>query len=487
MNARKLSRRNFLRVTAFGSMGAFMAACAAPAAPPAPAAPAADTASEAAEAPTAAAAPAAAPATVSFMGFPMPVMNSGDPEGLWEQNWSKEYMELHPEVKVEYQLLGWDSITKLTTMLTAGNPPDLLLQGGIEYILYALNSGVAAEVELPQEYIDDLPTNWHKNGLYQGKGYFIPMFVACSDCVMVNLDIVEEAGADDLLPKYMPADNASWTFDQYTELMRKCTYKKDDGTQVWGSVIPAQVSNPFLHHPEQVLSWNWGTDTVAYEDGTWQCVLDDEAGIAWLQWLQDLAFKDQIIPDPSGMTADRMEYWNQGTCATTFSGNPTIAMQDEMEVDPETLAIKDSKNNLTWRLLPFPLGPTATQPASWGGPKLDTNFMVFKGKDPASLPAATDFALWYTNAENQKRYANTVMPARNSARATVESPTLKWFDVYGFPYGRQRSGADGGRSTEEAEGITQVLQKIFLPGANIEEATASFCSTMMSLDWQWPK
>ena len=359
---RTLNRREFLRMSALTMTGAALAACA-PAAPEATEAPAEAPAEEPEEAPVEEV-PEVEPVTVNMIGFPF-----GPPpdkeQGEWEQELAAEYMDMHPEVTIDYQMVGWDAIPKVNVMLTSGNPPDVLLQAAISHILYALDSDIAVPVELPQEYIDDLPEGWYEKALYQGENYFFPFFLIHNDWIMVNLDIVEEAGAEDLLP-----GEDGWDFEQYTELMRACTFERDDGTKVWGMIFPTQLTNPYYHHPEQVMGWNYGADTVEFAGGNWRCKMTDDHSVSWLQWLQDLAFVDEVIPDPSGLTISPGEFFQQNAVATLWAGNVRRTQVPEVTVDPETLHVYDSRYDHNWYMphllsVRAPPNPLAGAGRSW--------------------------------------------------------------------------------------------------------------------------
>jgi len=460
-----MSRREFLKVTALTSGAFALAACA-----PAPA-PGATTATEGGAA-------QAAAVELQWWSFPLGLPAEPYPHGKWEQEMVDAYQTEHPEVTIAYQAMGWDSLTKMATSITAGNPPNLILRGGIDQILYAVEADVALEVELPEEFKDDLPAGWYEGMQYQGKNYMVPFYTLASGMIL-NLSIVEEAEANDLLPEG-PA--RTWNFDQYLELMKACTFKRDDGSEVWGAVIATQQTNPFFYWPEQVMSWNWGTDTVQNNNGQWSCLLGEEKGLAWLQWMQDLYSVHGVIPNPSGLSAARWEYWDQKALLGGIGPDLGWARRPGMTVNPETLVVTDSEHGFDWIFVQPPTNPDVEHASVWGGPLLDVNTMLFKTADAAQSQPTIDFGLWLSNPEHQKWLSQYLLPARMSALEGVEDPMLAWHFEHYIPYGRQRMEANGGRAREVVEQLELVLQKLYLPTPPAE-AVQDFCATVDSLEW----
>ncbi|MCB0185290.1 MAG: extracellular solute-binding protein [Caldilineaceae bacterium] len=460
----RLSRREFLKVATVSSSAIMLAACTTTTAPGA-------ASSEGSAA-------GVAPVELQWWSFPLGLPADDYPHGKWEQEMVDAYQTEHPEVTIGYQAMGWDALTKMATSITAGNPPNMILRGGIDQILYAMEADVTLEVELPEELKDDLPAGWYEGMLYNGKNYMVPFYTLASGMIL-NTTLVEEAGATDLLPQ----DAArTWNFDQYLELMKACTFTREDGSEVWGAVIATQQTNPFFYWPEQVLSWNWGTDTVKNENGQWSCRLGEEPGLAWLQWMQDLYFVHNVIPNPSGLSATRWEYWDQKSLLGGIGPDLGWSKRPGMTVNPETLVVTDSEHGFDWIYVTPPTNPDVASASVWGGPLLDVNTVLFKTADDAQSQPAIDFALWLSNREHQKWLSQYLLPARLSALEGVDDPMLAWHLENYIPKGRQRMAANGGRAREVVEQLELVLQKLYLPTPPVE-AVQDFCSTVDSLDW----
>lgn len=213
---KKMTRRDFLRVSALGAAGVTLAACA-PAAPTAPTA--APAAAEATAAP-AAAEPTTAPAAAG----------SGEVVQYWF-GWGniepaiKTFIAM-PEFKdalggatLDYKVTGVGEA--LLTALAAGTPPDGA--ANIDYVQYMAKEQfmpvadyVKSSSVIKQE--DFIEAAW-KNGFWKGVQYGVPgieHFVVYG--LNYNKDIVEKAGLDPNTPPTTWSETLEWhkkltTFD----------------------------------------------------------------------------------------------------------------------------------------------------------------------------------------------------------------------------------------------------------------------------------
>jgi multiple sugar transport system substrate-binding protein len=214
--SKKLSRRDFLRVSALGAAGVTLAACAAPAAQ-APAAPAATTA-PAADAP-AEAAPTTAPAA-GGAGVVQYWFGWGNIEPALKTFIAMpEFQETLGGATLDYKTV--EVGPALVTALAAGTPPDGA--ANIDYVQYMAKDQfmpvadyVKASTVIKQD--DFIEAAW-QNGFWKGVQYGVPgieHFVVYG--LNYNKDIVEKAGLDPNAPPTTWGEALEWhkkltTFD----------------------------------------------------------------------------------------------------------------------------------------------------------------------------------------------------------------------------------------------------------------------------------
>lgn len=199
----RLSRRDFLQVSALATGGALLAACAS------------------------ATAPAAAPAATGGEG----AAASTEPVTLnvLAENWGElynglmtligdEYTKLNPNVTVEWNF-DPDWQTKLTTLIAAGTPPDCnhirpgaLAVMGRKGVLLDLTDLVTSSGHTR----DDFVTSIYDSSTYDGKLYALPGG-ADYVCLFYSKDAMSEAGLD---PEKPPA-TAAELIEQSLQLLKK--------------------------------------------------------------------------------------------------------------------------------------------------------------------------------------------------------------------------------------------------------------------------
>lgn len=406
-------------------------------------------------------------------GFP-----AEQPQADLITKWGEEYKDSHPNVTVQQQALGWDAIPKVQMATVSGNPPNVILRQSVDSIINAVQGGVAIDFDLPDEFVADLPKGWYEGMKYMGKNYQVP-FYTLGNGMVLNLTLIRHFGAEDLVPK---APERAWNFDQYLELMKRCTGKGPDGKDVYGAAWMASQSNPFYYWPEQVMMWGWPADDVEYKDGKWRCKLADEESIAFLKWWQECYTVHHICPNPSGFQRSRWEMWDQQELISGIGPDISWCKRVDVEIDQETLICKNTKINFEWIFVRCPNGPKAPNGYVWGGPKLDVNSMPFKTKYDYETPVSVDFCLFMSNREHQKFIAKYLLPARLSAVEDVQDNMLKWHLTNYIPYGRQRAAAVGGQSRAVCESLQQVIERLFLPMPP-DQAIGDFCQTIETLQW----
>jgi multiple sugar transport system substrate-binding protein len=257
MNYRKLSRRDFLKSLAVGSLGAagvhLVAACV-PAPPPADTAPAADTASETE--------PTAAPAVeqVALRVQVPPDSGQSVMPALMAERFTEE---TGVQVQIEETIYG-EIETKTQTGFISGTLPDLLY-GHHRWLFINYLKGIYLEIDEflasdpPDDFDDIYPSVMAGNSL-NGKNFSIPGVVhpGGNIAVMFNKTMLEEKG--------LPLPQEGWTFADWTELA-KAAADPDNG--IFG--LGFDGMNSFHYYSNTSRSWGppdsrdcW----VMNEDGT---------------------------------------------------------------------------------------------------------------------------------------------------------------------------------------------------------------------------
>lgn len=136
------------------------------------------------------------------------------------QNVIKNFEATHPNVKVEYVHIPTDYNTKLTTMIAAGQGPDVALLNGDTSLLWASQGKLLNMLDLakddPEFNLDDIMPQtvyWWDEGKACGVNGAMEVFG-----LMYNKDILAEAGIE------VPVTEAdAWTWEEFVEVVRRLT------------------------------------------------------------------------------------------------------------------------------------------------------------------------------------------------------------------------------------------------------------------------
>jgi multiple sugar transport system substrate-binding protein len=194
-----------------------------------------------------------------------------------------------------------------------------------------------------------------------------------------NTDIFKERGVE------LPTMAKPWTWDQFTDACKKLTYKKADGTQVYGFQASSKAG-AVEYLP--LLYIDGGT--MMSPDGK-KFVENSAQSVSALQKIADLALVHKCTPPDFG-TVDqvgaRAQFKERQTVAILMS---TPGFVPDLETNKFPLAV-----------IPPPVG---------GSGKLVTNgafglYTVVKVDDQDKLKAAHDFAKYLTGSQVAKDIPN---------------------------------------------------------------------------------
>ncbi len=274
--ATELSRRTFLKSTAFGLGAVALAACA----------PATQTT------------PGGSSAVPAATNDPVPALLRA---GAGEENFFNRVVDTfekqNPETKINRVFApgGDEYITKLDLMIAGGDPPAIYAPFSTRGYRYYAARGLSQELD---EFVarDNLKLDdFHGDGLkgcqWDGKLCALPLDL-WPHVIYYNKTLFNEAGVE-----APPTDwsDKSWTYDSLTEKARALTKKEGDETSQFGVVFD------FNNWP---VGWLFGGDWFpkeTYEKGIIEEFVGhtDEKTVAAMQWYADLMLKDNISPTPA--------------------------------------------------------------------------------------------------------------------------------------------------------------------------------------------
>ena len=309
---------------------------------------------------------------------------------------SQQFMELHPNVTVEYEVVpnaGFDE--KVTTAIFAGSPPDVLrwwnptwvYDGVLEPIddyLTAEDRADFIDYTLEAGFVDGHYYMWPWNNSNNGMG----------STLMLNVDAFEEAG----IP--LPDPMAGWTIDEFMDVARQF---KEAG--MYAITLAASDTH-------NMLAWlhRFGARTMN-EDAT-EFVLNSPEGVRGLQLMIEMINVEEVAPrGAEGLGVyDAIDNLHQERAAMGYGGIYEIGRIDRY--------VKEGRleEPLEVVLAPFPhdpaVGPVAFQTS--GG------FVVFRQTDDYQRDMAMEFARFVTNTENIALLEDLLyITARKSANAQL--------------------------------------------------------------------
>lgn len=324
---------------------------------------------------------------------------------------SEQFMLLHPEVTVKYELVpnaGFGE--KVTTAIFAGNPPDLLkdLDWKAEWAREGLLEPIDAYLT-DADRADFLPYALEKGNI-DGAHYIWPWNNSnngMGSTMLLNVDLFAERGVE------LPAlPDRSWTIDEFMAAAEKLTFDRDgDGTtDVYALTFAAKDTL-------NMLAWMYRFGARLLNDDATEFVLNSEEGVRALQFIVDLVYEYGYAPT-GGEALDvygTIDNLHQGRAALGYGGIYEIGrldryVQEGRITDPVHVAIA-----------PFPHDPVAGPVAH----ETSGGFLVFKQKDEAKRDMVMEFARFLTNTENAKLLETLMyVTARKSANADLEFGTV---------------------------------------------------------------
>ena len=313
-------------------------------------------------------------------------------------------------VTVEY-LTYADGDDKVNTALTAGQGPDLIMEGPERLVANWGANGYMVDISdlIDPDDISELNIA-AMEACYAptGEMYEYPL-VMTAHCMGVNLNAFKEAGAD----QYLDLENHTWTTEQFIAAVNALEAKFGGtvGAVFCGGQGGDQGTRALVNNLYE------GTFTDAdHTKYTW----DDEANIKALKTLYDLKGIDF---DPAIVGGDEIALFYNGTLKMAFCWN--IAQQ--LNPNSADTGAEKTLNGDDIVFMAFPcednIRPVQLQGGIWG-------FGVFNNGDQGKIDAAKQFIRFMCDSEHTVdavRAAN-FFPVRTTVDAWGDNPIMQEYN-----------------------------------------------------------
>jgi multiple sugar transport system substrate-binding protein len=266
---------------------------------------------------------------------------------LW-QGMAKAFEAENPDIRMK--LLYWPGANyedKIKLVMAAGTAPDLLSAQDEPFPNYCK----LGQFEDLTPYIERHREEYARDRffdtsleafVYEGRQRALP-WNGGQLMVYYNKKLFREAG----LPDPPPRD---WTMDQFTEYMRRLTkdYEGDGRIDQFGYEINGNWMYSVIPYV-----WIYGTDVI--DPSMTRCTLNNEQGIAALQWLRDLRYRLHVAPQAAEFTGAGGAIFMTGKLGMEINGPWRLPFMRETDVE--------------WDVWHMPIGPTGERwtRGTWDG------------------------------------------------------------------------------------------------------------------------
>jgi multiple sugar transport system substrate-binding protein len=296
------------------------------------------------------------------------------------------FTAMNPTIKVNVTVADWDTYwPKLLTSLAGGNAPDVFLMDGPLFPDYQTRAQLLdltpliARDGFDTSQLADLAVKDFTGA--DGHLYGLPRDMSTVG-LYYNKKMFDAAG--------IPYPDATWDWAKLAEVATKLTKTSGGTTTQWGFYTETSDMENYWSS----LVWQAGGDILSPDKKT--VVIDSDQAAAGIQFLQDLIYKDKVMPQPvAGGTGDAFE---NGQAAMEANGSWLV---------PTHLAA-----GIDFGVAPLPKGPagqaTSVNPSG-----------VVVDKGTKSPDAAWEFLKCYSGPEMQAQIATlkASMPANKAVLA----------------------------------------------------------------------
>lgn len=265
------------------------------------------------------------------------------------------------------------TLQRTLVYVAGGQAPDIVISS-IQYFEALAARGVFVDIAALARQVDpdfDFTSRFFPALLdaysYNGVLYGVPKDLD-TPLLYYNVDMFEQAG--------VPLPTEDWTFDDLMAAAQKLSTGRGPGRK-YGMIVPAGAGGLYY------ILIPFGGE-VLNEDKT-ECIIDQPAGIAALNWISDALFKYNVSPRPD-MIAEigEPEMMKTARVAMTLQG-PWFARYHMTEVP------------FRWDVSRIPIGPANSTRVGGSGIGITA--------DSKHKEAAWKFVEWFTRPEQQLIWA----------------------------------------------------------------------------------
>ena len=328
--------------------------------------------------PTEAVAPAEAANPVTIIFYQRGYVDGGTDAGTVNTDKAvQKFMEANPHITVKIVGIPWtaEGDTKLEAALAARSDINVFRVTSPNLPRYA-RQGILSNIEpfLTEEDKADFYESGFQVATVDGKAWAWPLW-GTAISIFANTDIFAERGVD------LPSMQNPWTWDEFVAAAKQLTFKREDGTQVFGFTSSSKWG-AVEYYPLMYIDGG----RILSDDGK-QFVQNQPEGVSALAKIASLALEHQVTPPDFG-TVD------QAGVRTQFKDVKNVAM---LMSTPGFLPDLE-KENFPLAILPPPMGDMG---------KLVTNgamglFAVVYVDNQDQLKASHELAKYLTGSQVAK-------------------------------------------------------------------------------------
>jgi len=210
---------------------------------------------------------------------------------------AEEWNAAHNDIKMEYMYVPHsESRTKWAAMIAAGTPPAINMPSGVEQVgrFRDTNLDIGPYIERDNYDLSDFGDIIPEVGKYQGVTYGIVVGVYPS-VLYYNEDLFDEAGLD-----YPPHEweTSDWTFDALLERAMQLSLDSSGKNSSEAGFDPDNQVQWGYEECGSLNGWamSWGAENMGWSDDFRTLYFNQKAWVDRLQWVSDAIWKWHIKP-----------------------------------------------------------------------------------------------------------------------------------------------------------------------------------------------